>query len=188
MSLCLLRVIPQRFLNSVWPRVSDDDWRVIQHLRPGPSAPYLPDRHSLSLCPLSHHLLLPCPCLGGILGISTKPLTTGPLCWGGSNTRHIYCMSYRSHMHRPCLSVFGNSNHARTVFGLTMVTGYPGKSGPLWPGELVIRSTITYGGGSGIDKSMVVRWAYIKELAVTNTREKGIGIITSYMGGRHSKG
>ena len=43
-------------------------------------------------------------------------------------------------------------------------------------------------GGSGIDKSMVVRWAYIKELAVTNTREKEIGIITLYMGGRCSKG
>ena len=41
MSLCLLRVIPQRFLNSVWQRVSDNYWRVIQHLRPGPLLPTL---------------------------------------------------------------------------------------------------------------------------------------------------
>ena len=31
------------------------------------------------------------------------------------------------------------------MFGSTVVTGYPVRSGPLWPGELVIGSTITYG-------------------------------------------
>ena len=48
-------------------------------------------------------------------------------------------------MHRPCLSVFGNLDCAWTMFRSTMVTGYPGQSGPLWLGELVIESTITYG-------------------------------------------
>ena len=46
-------------------------------------------------------------------------------------------------MHRPCLPVFGNLDHAWTMFGSTMVTGYLEQSGLLWPGELVIRSTIT---------------------------------------------
>ena len=88
MSLCpwaYLRVIPQRFFNSVWLKVSDNDWRVIQHLCPGPLASYSLDRHPLSLYPLSHYLSLPRPCLGGILGILMKPFATGPLCWGGSN-------------------------------------------------------------------------------------------------------
>ena len=49
-------------------------------------------------------------------------------------------------MHKPCLVVFGSLDHARAMFGSTMVTGYPGRSGPLWLGELAIRSTITYGG------------------------------------------
>ena len=35
---------------------------------------------------------------------------------------------------------------------------------------------------------MVIGWAYIKELAATNTREKGIGFIKLYMRRRHSKG
>ena len=30
------------------------------------------------------------------------------------------------------------------MFGSTMVTGYPGRSGPLWPGEVVIGSTVMY--------------------------------------------
>ena len=90
MSLCpyaYLRVIPQQFLNGVWSRVSDNYWRVVQHLHPGPPAPYLFDHHSLSLRPPDHPLLLPCHCLGGALGISTKPFAAGPLHWGGSNNR-----------------------------------------------------------------------------------------------------
>ena len=43
--------------------------------------------------------------------------------------------------------MFGNLDRARAMFGFTMVTGYPGRSGPPWPGELVIGSTITYGEG-----------------------------------------
>ena len=49
-------------------------------------------------------------------------------------------------MHRPCLVMFGSLDRAQTMFGSTMVTGYPERSGPLWPGELVIGSTIMYGG------------------------------------------
>ena len=49
-------------------------------------------------------------------------------------------------MHRPCLVVFGNLDCARAMLGSTMVTGYPGRSGLLWPEELVIGSTIMYGG------------------------------------------
>ena len=49
-------------------------------------------------------------------------------------------------MHRPYLVVFRNLDCAQAMFGSTMVTGYPGRSGPPWLGELVIRSTITYGG------------------------------------------
>ena len=48
-------------------------------------------------------------------------------------------------MHRPCLVVFGNLDRAWAMFGSTMVTGYPGWSGPPWLGEVVIGSTITYG-------------------------------------------
>ena len=79
-------------------------------------------------------------------------------------------------MHRPCLVVFGNLDCAQTMFGSTMVTGYPGQSGLPWPGELVIRSTITYGGeGKSISlyESVVSGWAYVKELAATNTKERG---------------
>ena len=57
-------------------------------------------------------------------------------------------------MHRPCLVVFGNLDHTRAMFGSTMVASYPGWSGLLWLGELVIRSTITYGGEVKIDKSV----------------------------------
>ena len=57
-------------------------------------------------------------------------------------------------MHRPCLVVFGNLDHAQAMFGSTMVTGYPGWSSLPWLGELVIGSTITYGGGVKMDKSM----------------------------------
>ena len=49
-------------------------------------------------------------------------------------------------MHRPCLVVFGSLDRAQAMFGSTMVIGYPGLSGLLWPGELVIGSTIMYGG------------------------------------------
>ena len=79
-------------------------------------------------------------------------------------------------MRRPHLVVFGNLDCARTMFGSTMVTSYPGWSGPLWPGELVIRSTITYGGeGKSISpyEPVVGGWAYVKELAATNTKERG---------------
>ena len=61
------------------------------------------------------------------------------------------------------------------MFGFTVVTGYPGRSGPPWPGELVIGSTIMYGGeGKSISpyESVVGGWAYVKELAVTNTKER----------------
>ena len=57
-----------------------------------------------------------------------------------------------------------------------MVTGYPGRSGPPWPGELVIGSTITYGGEGekvSLYESVVSEWAYVKELATMNTREGG---------------
>ena len=57
-------------------------------------------------------------------------------------------------MHRPCLVVFGNLDHAWAKFGSTMVTGYPGWSDPLWLGELVIGSTTTHGGEVKIDKSV----------------------------------
>ena len=72
--------------------------------------------------------------------------------------------------------MFGSLDRARTVFGSTMVTGYPGRSGPPWLGELVIGSTITYGGeGRKVSPygSAVGEWAYIKELATMNTREGG---------------
>ena len=57
-------------------------------------------------------------------------------------------------MHRPCLVVFGKLDRARAKLGSTMVTSYPGQSGLPWPGELVIRSTITYGEEVRIDKSI----------------------------------
>ena len=57
-------------------------------------------------------------------------------------------------MHRPCLVVFGKLDHARAMFRSTMVTGYPGWSGPPWPGELVIGLTIMYKGEVKIDKSV----------------------------------
>ena len=47
--------------------------------------------------------------------------------------------------------MFGNLDHAWAMFGTTMVTGYPGWSGLLWLGELVIGSTIMYGGEVKID-------------------------------------
>ena len=76
-------------------------------------------------------------------------------------------------MHRPCLSVFCNLDRAWAMFRSTMVTGYPGWSGSPWLGELVIRSTVVYGRGE-ISKFVVVRWAYIKELATSNTGRDGI--------------
>ena len=54
-------------------------------------------------------------------------------------------LTHRGRAHRPCLVVFGSLDHAWAMFGSTMVTGYPGRSGPPWPEELVIGSTITYG-------------------------------------------
>ena len=72
--------------------------------------------------------------------------------------------------------MFGNLDRAQAIFGSTMVTGYPGRSGPPWPGELVIGSTITYGGeGEWLSpyESVVGERAYVKELATMNTREKG---------------
>ena len=72
--------------------------------------------------------------------------------------------------------MFGSLDRARTMFGSTMVTGYPGQSGPPWPGELVIGSTITYGGeGKWLSphESVVSERAYVKELATMNTGEKG---------------
>ena len=72
-----------------------------------------------------------------------------------------------------------------------MVTGYPGQSGPLWLGELVIGSTIMYRGeGKSISpyESVVGGWAYIKELATTNTKERGeIGSIGQYVKGKCSE-
>ena len=62
------------------------------------------------------------------------------------------------------------------MFRSTMVTGYPGQSGPLWPGELVIGSTITYGEkGKKVSpyEFVVGEWAHVKELATMNTREGG---------------
>ena len=59
------------------------------------------------------------------------------------------------------------------MFGSTMVTGSPGWSGPPWPGELVIGSTITYGGEGKYlspDESVVGEWAYVKELAMMDTK------------------
>ena len=69
--------------------------------------------------------------------------------------------------------MFGSLGRARTMFGSTMVTGYPGRSGLPWPGELVIGSTITYGREGKIVKSVVGEWAYIKELATMSTRGGG---------------
>ena len=73
-------------------------------------------------------------------------------------------------MHRPCLVVFGNLDRAWAMFGSTTVTSYPGRSSLPWPGELVIISTIMYGGGVKTDKSVVGKWAYVEELAVMNMR------------------
>ena len=42
--------------------------------------------------------------------------------------------------------------------------------------------------GREIDKSVVVRWAYVKELAATSRRERGKEIIRLYMRGKHGKG
>ena len=50
----------------------------------------------------------------------------------------------------------------------------------------MIGSTITYRGDE-IDKSVVVRWAYVKELAMTNTRERRIGVIKLCMRGNIAK-
>ena len=72
--------------------------------------------------------------------------------------------------------MFGSLDHAWAMFGSTMVTGYLGRSGPPWPGELVIGSTITYRGeGKWLSpyESVVGEWAYVKELATMNTREGG---------------
>ena len=72
--------------------------------------------------------------------------------------------------------VFGNLDYAWAMFSSTVATGYPGRSGPPWPGELVIGSTITYGGeGKKVSpyESVVGEWAYVKELATMNTREGG---------------
>ena len=77
------------------------------------------------------------------------------------------------------------------MFGSTMVTGYPGQSGPPWPGELVIRSTIMCGGEwkwLSPYESMVGEWAYVKELATMNTREGGEwGSIRQYVEGKCSE-
>ena len=86
-------------------------------------------------------------------------------------------------MHRPCLVVFGSLNRAWTMFGSTMVTGYPGRSSLLWPGELVIRSTIMYRGEGKTDnpyESVVSKWAYVKELATMNTRGRGEWSLLGY--------
>ena len=72
--------------------------------------------------------------------------------------------------------MFGSLDHAWAMFGSTMVTSYPGRSGPQWLGELVIGSTITYRGEGRLIspyESVVGGWAYIKELATTNTKERG---------------
>ena len=71
--------------------------------------------------------------------------------------------------------MFGSLDRAQTMFRSTMVTGYPGRSGLPWPEELVIGSTITYGGeGKWVSpyESVVSGWAYVKELAMTNTKER----------------
>ena len=62
------------------------------------------------------------------------------------------------------------------MFGSTVVTGYPGRSGPPWLGELVIRSTIMYRGEVNRVSPyefVVGEWAYVKELAMTNTGVRG---------------
>ena len=41
--------------------------------------------------------------------------------------------------------------------------------------------------GGKMDKSIVVRWAYVKELAVTNTRGGEIEFIRQYIRGRCSE-
>ena len=72
--------------------------------------------------------------------------------------------------------MFGNLDHARAMFRSTMVTGYPGWSSPPWPGELVIRSTSCMEGRwkrVSPYEFVVGEWAYVKELAVTNTRMRG---------------
>ena len=77
------------------------------------------------------------------------------------------------------------------MFGSTMVTGYPGRSSPPWPGELVIGSTITYGEeGKKVSpyESVVGEWAYVKELATMNTRGgRRIGSIRRYIKGKRSE-
>ena len=65
------------------------------------------------------------------------------------------------------------------MFGSTMVTSYPGRSSPLWPGELVIGSTIMYGGEGkwlSLYESVVGEWAYVKELATMNTGGEENGV------------
>ena len=43
--------------------------------------------------------------------------------------------------------------------------------------------------GDRIDKSIVIRWTYVKELAMMNTGERGeIEFIRLYTKGKHSKG
>ena len=88
--------------------------------------------------------------------------------------------------------VFGSLDRAQTMFGSTMVTGYPGRSGLPWPGELVIGSTITCGGGVkwlSLYESVVGEWAYVKELATMNTEEEGgeWGSIRQYVEGKCSE-
>ena len=87
--------------------------------------------------------------------------------------------------------MFGNLDRAQAMFGSTMVTGYPGRSGLPWPGELVIRSTITYGGGVkwlSSYESVVGEWAYVKELATMNTkRGREWGSIRQYVEGKCSE-
>ena len=72
--------------------------------------------------------------------------------------------------------MFGNLDRAQAKFGSTMVTSYPGRSGTPWPGGLVIGSTITCRGeGESISlfESVVGGWAYVKELVMTNIKERG---------------
>ena len=129
MSLCpyaYLRVIPQRFFNNVWSRVSDDIWRVVQHLHPGPPAPYLLDCYSLSLHPFGYHLPFPCLSLGHILGVSTKPLAAGPLCWGSSNIVSLPTFPHHSCLCPSCcMSLLPRFFGWESSYHATLLTGLP---------------------------------------------------------------
>ena len=68
--------------------------------------------------------------------------------------------------------MFGNLDRAQAMFGSTVVTGYPGRARRV---SDQINHHIWRGGEGWISphESVVGEWAYVKELAVMDTRGRG---------------